>query len=247
MQRGVFLHKLGREAISVAQHILVYQHLPVAVFARPDAYGQGTCALGHQSGKRLRHTLQRDGKGTRLRHSLRIGEQPSCGLLGLALHLESAERVKRLRGQSDMRHHGNTCFHDGPDAVGVGDTALQLHRLAVGLLHDTPGVGQRIVDRGLVRHKGHVDDHKGVFGTPAYSLTVVYHVVNGHGERVVVAQHHVAERVADQNHVYPCLVDGACRVIIVCREHTDDTLSLLLQEVIGSMFHFLRAKLLQNP
>lgn len=71
---GILLHELRYEAVSIAHHILIYQHLSVAVLASADADGQRLRLLRHELCQRLGHALQRDGKGTSLFDSLRVFE-----------------------------------------------------------------------------------------------------------------------------------------------------------------------------
>ena len=66
---------------------------------------------------------------------------------------------------------------------------------------------------------------------------MVYHVVYGHGQRVLVAQHDVAQRVADQNHVDTGLVYRACRMVVVGREHGQPPLPFLGPKIVCSFFH----------
>ena len=85
-----------------------------------------------------------------------------------------------------MCNNRDACLNDGLDTVGIFHTALKLYGLTVGLLHDTPCITYCILNGCLIRHKGHVDNYESVFGTPTYSLAVMYHIVNGDSQCVFV-------------------------------------------------------------
>ena len=114
-----------------------------------------------------------------------------------------------------MTHNRNTGVHDGTHAIGITSPSFQFHSLTIGFLHDAAGIFHRVIDRRLVRHERHIHHHKRVPGTTADGFSMVYHVVNGHGQRILVAQHNVAQGVADKNHVDTGLVNDACRMVII--------------------------------
>lgn len=62
MKIGIFLYKLRREAVGIAQHVLIHQHLRVTVFPGPDTDGQGRHLLRDFPRQGLGHTLQCDGE-----------------------------------------------------------------------------------------------------------------------------------------------------------------------------------------
>ena len=118
-----------------------------------------------------------------------------------------------------MCHHRDTCLRDRLDTVGIFHTTLKFHGLTVGLLHDASCITDGILHRCLIRHKGHVDDHESLFGSTAYSLSMMNHVVNGDCECVFVTQHDIAKRIAHEYHVNTCLVDRTGSVKVISRKH----------------------------
>ena len=61
---------------------------------------------------------------------------------------------------------------------------------------------------GLVGHERHVADQIGALRPAPHGLAVVDHLVHGHRHGGVVAEHHHAERVADEDRVHPRPVRG---------------------------------------
>ena len=66
MQISIALDKLRLETGSIAEHVLIDEDLPVAVFPRTDAYGESRHALSYDFGDSLRHTLKGNGEGSGL-------------------------------------------------------------------------------------------------------------------------------------------------------------------------------------
>ena len=214
------------------------EHLRVALVASADAYGQCRRALRDGGCNVGRHALQRYGKGSCLLHGLCVFHELSGRVLRLALHLVSSQSVERLRRKADVGDDGYSRIHDGTYAVGIHGTSLQLHCLAVGLLHDASRIADGIVHRGLIRHKGHVDDNEGVLRPAAYRPAMVYHIFYGHGKGVVISEDDIAKRVADKDHVDARLVDDTGRMVVIGSEHAEHALALLLLIICSCMFHF---------
>ncbi len=176
-----------------------HQHLAVAAGTGPDADGGdgqlGRHALGQLGGNGLEH----HGEGAGLFHCVGVFQKLAGRIGGLALHLEAAQSVDALRREADVGAHGNLAVDDGADAVGHLHAALQLHGIGAGLLHETPGVHHGIAHARLVGHEGHIHDDERVLRAARHRCTVVNHVLHSDRHGVAQAQHHVAERIADED------------------------------------------------
>ena len=85
-----------------------------------------------------------------------------------------------------MCYHRDTCLNDSLDAIGILDTALQFHSLAVGLLHDPSGIAHGLFHGCLIRHKRHINHHESLFGASADGLTMMDHIIYGDSKCVFV-------------------------------------------------------------
>ena len=159
--------------------------------------------LGHRGGDRLEddreaaHGLQRQ----RLLGDLR---RPAGGL---ALGLVAAERGRRLRRQADVAHHRDPGADDRPRAVDRGAAALELDRVAAGLLDEALGVGDGLLVRLLVRAERHVADQERRAQAAADGGGQHQHLLHADGDGRVVAEHRHRRGVADEDEVDAGLLD----------------------------------------
>ena len=77
-----------------------------------------------------RHHLEHDGERTGVLQRLRVLEQPVRRLVAASLHAVAAERVDRLRGEADVRHHRDAGRDEHLDLRRDALAALELDRLA---------------------------------------------------------------------------------------------------------------------
>ena len=123
-----------------------------------------------------------------------------------ALHTKAADLVHGLRLQTQVRAHGDIMIREELDDLDLARTAFELHHLCAALLHQTHGILERLLFRG-VSHERHVRHQERAVQTLRDRLAVIDHVVerDGHG-RVVTLDHH-AERIADEHEIDTGIVD----------------------------------------
>lgn len=92
---------------------------------------------------------------------------------------------------------------------------FQFHCVCAGLLHDAPGIGQGLLGRNLIAHKGHVYHHEGLAAAPGHTAAIEDHLLQGNGEGVGVALHGHTQAVPHQDHVHPGLVHEASGGIVI--------------------------------
>ena len=80
-----------------AQEVVPYEHLAVAVPARADPDRRDRDRFGDHASHRVGNALEHDCEAAGLRQRDRVVGERLRGIELLALHLESAERVNRLR------------------------------------------------------------------------------------------------------------------------------------------------------
>ena len=115
---------LGLEAEEVVPH----EHLAVAVPARADPDRRDADRLGDHARHRVGHALEHEREATRVRERDRVVGERLRGVELLALHLEAAERVDRLRGEADVAHHRDLGVEDRLHRVEALVAAFELHR-----------------------------------------------------------------------------------------------------------------------
>ena len=118
-----------------------------------------------------------------------------------------------------MAHNGNAGLHDGANLLSNTHAALELHGARTALLHEAARIAHGFLDSHLIAHERHVDNDERIFRATGNSGAMVNHVLHGYRNGVFVAEHHIAQRVANQNAVDARLVFELRRRIIVCGEH----------------------------
>ena len=221
MQLGVAAQKAGLKLFGDAQQVVDDQHLPVHVGAGADADGGNTQLLGHLFGQRGGNFFQHQREAAQVLELLRVFEQ----FLGLGVffgtHGVGAELVDALRREAQVAHHRDAGRENTLDAFPDFGAAFQLHGVGAAFLHDANGRAQRLARRALIRAKRHIHDHQRPLHGPHHGLRVVYHLVQGDGQRGFVAGHHVRGGVADEQHVDAGPVEDAGHREVVGREHRD--------------------------
>ena len=145
--------------------------------------------------------------------------------------------MHRLRSEAEVAHHRDAGADDARDHLGVLGAALELDRLHPALGDQADGVPDRLVGRSLVRAEGQVPDQVGALRAAGDGGAVVDHLVHGDRERALLPLHHHADRVADQQHLDPGLVEEAREAGVVGGEHGDALARLLhlAQRVDGDL------------
>ena len=118
-----------------------------------------------------------------------------------------------------MRNDGDAALNDGLDLRDVRAASLQLHRLGAGLRQDARA-GDRLFGRRVGRNGQIGDDHRALHRA-RHGAGVMPHVLQRHQRRVRIAEHHHAERIADQHEIDSALIQQPRRGIIIGRERCD--------------------------
>ena len=96
--------------------------------------------------------------------------------------------------------------------------ALDLDRRGAGL-QQAAGVAHRLLDAHLIGHERHVGHDERARGAAGHRARVVQHVVERDRQRVLVAEHDHAHRVADEQHVDAGAVEKPRHRGVVGGEH----------------------------
>ena len=147
----------------------------------------------HPLGGFGRHHLEHDRERAGVLDRVRVGEQ-LLDAVAAPLDEVTAEAVLALRGEADVRHDGDARIHDAPDLLGAAPSALELHRVGAGLLHEPHGGVQRLQRPGLVRAERHVGHDERALDRLGDRAGQRDEVVDRHRERRVVAEDVVARR-----------------------------------------------------
>src|SRR5258705_8319212 len=195
-----------------------HEHLPIAVSAGAEADRRDRQTLSDLLGQFERHSLQNDGKRAGFFDRERIAQHPLTSLLFPALNLIATELMHRLRCQPDVAHYRNAGFYNRIDGVAHRDPTLELDGLGTCLFEKSSGILQRLFPARLIRKKRHVADQQRAFAPARDQARVINHLVHGHSQSIGLALNHTAQRVADQQHFDPRLVEDPRKRVIVCRE-----------------------------
>ena len=140
----------------------------------------------------------------------------------------------RLRGQPHMADDRNLGVDQPLDQFQATAATLDLHRFSATLFDEADGVGHALGNAGVIGAEGHVgDEHRATHRT-ANRAGVVQHLVDGDGQGAVEAHHHHGERVADENHVDPRLIDQPRGRIVVGGQRRDRLPEALLLLKMGN-------------
>ena len=135
------------------------------------------------------------------------------GLPPIAAHL-----VQRLGLEPEVAHYRDAHLHHATDGADDRQAALHLHRGGAGL-QQASSVADRLLDAHLIGHEGHVGHHERALSAAGHGARVVQHVVERHRQRVLVAEHHHAHRVAHEQHVDAGAVEKPRHRRVVGGEH----------------------------
>ena len=199
--------------------------------AGADADGRDGELLGHLCGHRRRHQLEHHRERAGILDGVGVVEQLRSARAA-ALDDVAAEAVLALRGEADVPHHRDAGLHDAADLLLAAHTAFQLHRVRTGLLHEPDGGVQRFLRTVLVRTERQVGHHQRTLGRADHGPGERDELVDGDGQRGVVAEHGVAGGVADEQEVDSGTVEDLRGQEVVARQPGDlDALFLRTGEV----------------
>ena len=201
-----------------------HQHLTVA--KRTGAYADGRNRnLLRDLGREVeRYAFDDNRARAGLFHRVGVVEQ-ALATTGLeaarsALYLVAAHAVEALRRETDVADDGNVDAGECLNGLTHHHTTLQLDALCA-FLHQPDGALDRLLRTDLIRAEGQVADDQGTRLCSRNKSYVVHHVVESDRDRVVLALHHHADRIPDEDHVDPGKVHEAGERDVVRSDHRD--------------------------
>ena len=120
-----------------------------------------------------------------------------------------------------MADDGNARAHDAMHVLGDLLAAFELHALARAFLHELARALDRLLRRDLVAHERQIADEVRPTEAARDGAAVVGHLVERDGDRGRETLDDHPERVADEDHVDPGLVDEAGHGEVVGGDHRD--------------------------
>ncbi len=212
-------HELGAVAFEKAENIVKDEHLAGTGRPRADPDGRDIESFRHAGGEIGGNAFQNDRKATRFLQGQGIVEDRGRLCCLSALHLEAAHPVYALRRQAEVTHHGDFAIDKGADHVDAACSPFEFHGRRAAPDERT-GIAHRILHAEVEAQERHVGDHHRARLRPHHRFQVMVHHSHRYRQRVLEAETHVADTVADQQHVDDRISDaGGDRVI--GRRHDD--------------------------
>jgi len=84
---------------------------------------------------------------------------------------------------------------------------------------------------GVIGAERHIDDEKGAMHGTADGAGVMQHLIHGDRQRAVIAEHHLGERIADEDEVHASFIGEARSGVIIA-----------VRETMGSRLRFFSAR-----
>jgi hypothetical protein len=162
--------------------------------------GQRTWA-GDFGSEILCHPLDYHGEAAGLVGGEGFGNDPGALGVGAALGLEAAVDIGGLRAEANVGHDRDAALDEVTDGGGGVFAGLDLHGLTAGFLHDAGGVHEGLLDAGLVRAEGHVDDDEGLLRGTHHGLAVQDHHLERDADRGGQAVDDHADAIADEQEI----------------------------------------------
>ncbi len=188
-----FRCKVGKHG----QHILIDEHLSVAVRTCADADGRDVQLLCDLLCQRCRYTLQYYGERACLLYAACIVENLLCRSLALALYAEAAKRIDRLRCHTDMGADRNGRVDNRANLFADRGAALELDSLCAAFLHQTAGVDQGVIGGCLIGHERHIRNEQRIFRAASNCRRMMDHILHCDGQRILITKADHAQRIAD--------------------------------------------------
>ena len=185
-----------------------------------DADGRDVDRLGDGGAHHVGHPLDHEGEAAGRVERLGRVEQGAGGVGALALDPEAAHGEHRLGRQAEVAHDRDFGPDDRLDGREAGPAALELHGLRAGA-DEGGGVAHRVIGREVVAHPRHVAQDQAARLGPGHRRGVVRHDVDVDVQRVLVAEHVVGHRVADQDDVGAGFGHDPRTRLVVGRDHHD--------------------------
>ena len=218
---GVLLDELRLVAVVDAEQVVQHEHLAVGAGAGADPDHRDLHVVhdrvGHLGGDRLEH----DREAARLLQLERVVEHPLGALGGPALRAVAAERRRGLGREADVAHDRHAGAHDRPRALGHRASALELDRVAAGLLDEAMRGGDRLGVGRLVGAERQVADQQRRPQAAPDGGGEHQELLDRHRHGVLVAEHVVGGAVAYEHDVGAGLLDHQRARVVVGGDHHD--------------------------
>ena len=140
-----------------------------------------------------------------------------------------------------MRHDRDAVRGESANGLDHLGAAFDLDRVHARLFQKTRRIAEGVGRAGLVGAERHVADEERPRRAARDRRGVPNHVVHRHRHGRGITEHHHAERVADQDHVYAGLLDETRERGVVCRHHRDALAVALHRDEVGDG-DFLRGR-----
>ena len=165
-----------------------------------DADGRDAQPLGDRRGELLGHELEDDREGAGLLDGSASARSARAWSRRLALDPDLADRVDRLRRQADVAHDRDAGPDERLDRSGrVRTPPSTLTAWAPASRRKRAGVLERLLGRRVGQER-HVADDQRALRAADDGLGVVEHLGHRDAHGRLVAEHDLAERVADEEH-----------------------------------------------
>ncbi len=113
-----------------------------------------------------------------------------------------------------MRHHWNAALGEVIDGFAHTRTALEFNRPAARFLHHPCGISERDLRALLVCAKWHIHDNQCMRRTAHDCSAMHDHQIKRYWNRALIAMHHHAERIPDQQEINIGIEDPGCMGMI---------------------------------
>ena len=144
---------------------------------------------------------------------------------------------------ADMAHHRDAALGEIADGLGHMHAAFELDRAAARFLHHARGVAEGDRRAFLVGAERHVDHDQRAGRAAHHRLRMHDHQLERHRHRGLVAVHHHAEGIADEQHV-DMRIDDARGMGVIGGERHDRRAALAVADV--GRRHPLKGKFLRH-
>ena len=114
-----------------------------------------------------------------------------------------------------MSRHRDLGINDSSNQVCPPLAALQFHHFGATFFHEARRVENGVLGIDLVRPVRHVGDEQRILHPAPDGLHVMQHLVHRDRERVLIPQHGLRQRIADQHHLDAGVVDQTRNGVIV--------------------------------
>src|SRR5437870_13154824 len=117
-----------------------------------------------------------------------------------------------------MSHNRDSDLDQTPCSLRDLPPALNLYSSRPALLDQPAGIAHRLLEAELEREKRHIGHNQGALDATAHGGRVMDHHVQRYGKRIVKAENHHADRIADEYDVDAGTVQQPAYRVVVCRQ-----------------------------